>query len=126
MTIKRLATRVGVGAAAAAAIAAVSIAPANAAGTWAAIMYSPAAKAYGYAYNAGSKQEALDTAKNYCIQYGGTDCQMASVASTGCLALATSSSSWHGGLGPSKGAAEADALAENNGGTIAVSGCTGA
>jgi hypothetical protein len=103
------------------------IAPtANAAGSWASIAYSPDTGAYGYGYNAGSKDEAINIAMGYCYQYGGTDCQVAASAASGCLALADSPTHWSGGLGVTQPAAEADALYDNGGGTILVSGCTGA
>jgi uncharacterized protein DUF4189 len=108
-----------------AAIAVISAAPASADGTWASIAYSPETSSYGYSYNIGTKGEAESVAMGYCYQYGGTDCQIASSASHGCLALADSSDHWAGGLGVSQGAAEADALADNGGGSILVSGCTG-
>jgi hypothetical protein len=111
--------------AAPAAIALMFSAPASAEGTWAAIAYSPDTSAYGYGYNANSKSEAESTAMGFCYQYGGTDCQIASSAQHGCMALADSPDHWAGGLGPSQGAAEADALKDNGGGSIIVSGCTG-
>lgn len=99
---------------------------ASAAGTWAAIAYSPETTAYGYSYNASNQAEAESVAMGYCYSYGGTDCQSAAWAPTGCLALATSPTNWAGGLGITQADAEADALYENGGGTILVSGCTGA
>lgn len=131
MIVKRLAAPLAGGMlAAAAAFGFATVGPvapaANAAGTWAAIVYSPETTAYGYSYNASSKQEAIDVATGYCYEYGGTDCQMAAVAPNGCLALATSDSHWMGGLGATQYEAEGDALAGNGGGTIVVSGCTGA
>lgn len=110
-------------AAAAVAVAALTAAPADAAPTWAAIVYSPATGAQGWAYNADAKQHAIDIAMDYCFQYGGTDCQMAASADRGCLALADSPTHWAGGLGPTLAAAEQDALAQNGGGVILVSGC---
>lgn len=124
--MKRIVVRVAVAAVTATAVAALTVAPANAAGTWAAIAFSPSVGSTGWGYDAGTKGEAEDIALGYCHDYGGTDCQIAASAAVGCLALADSPTHWAGGLGPTQAAAETDALNENGGGHILVSGCTGA
>lgn len=130
MSVKRLAAPAAALLAGAAAFGFSAVSPlaptANAAGSWAAIAYSPDTSAYGYGYNASSKSEAEGIAMDYCYQYGGTDCQIAASNSTGCMALADSPTHWAGGLGVTQADAEADALYSNGGGTILVSGCTGA
>lgn len=123
MPVKKAAKTIAGAAVVATAAAAFTVAPADAAPTWAAIVYSPATGAQGWSYDAAAKQHAIDIAMGYCIQYGGTDCQMAASADRGCLALADSPSHWAGGLGPTLAAAEQDALAQNGGGVILVSGC---
>lgn len=124
--MKRIVARVAGAVVAATAVASFTVAPANAAGSWAAIAYSPAVGATGWGYDSATKGEAEDIALGYCRDYGGTDCQIAASAATGCLALADSPTHWAGGLGPTQGAAETDALNDNGGGSILVSGCTGA
>jgi serine/threonine protein kinase len=98
--------------------------PVNTGSRWVVIAYSPATRAFGWANNATSKDQATDMAMGYCKDYGGTDCQVAVRASDGGAALAESDTTWHGGLGPTIEAAEKDALAENNGGKILISKCS--
>jgi hypothetical protein len=118
--------------AAAATFGAVAISPvaptANADATWAAIAVSPEAdnSGAGWAYDAGSQAEAERVAIKSCIDEGNVQCQIAISRSTGCLALADSPDAWSPGTGATVEEAEADALATNDGGTILVSGCTGA
>ena len=89
---------------------------------WTAIVYSAPERAWGWANNASSKDEATELATTYCKQYGGTDCRPAAW-STRCVALAVSDSSWHGGIGATIAEAENDAVAQNKGGTVQVSKC---
>ena len=91
---------------------------------WVVIVYSGATGAFGWSNNADSKDDASNTAMNFCRQYGGTDCKPAAWAVNGCAALAKSATSWHGGFGPTIDAAEKNAVSENKGGTIVVSKCS--
>lgn len=97
--------------------------PANAAGGWAAIAYSPATGAIGTSF-APNKQHANDLAMMYCYQFGGTDCQVAAINSDGCVALALSDTNWHGGYGANMNEATGDAIISNGGGNIIGSVCS--
>ena len=80
----------------------------------------------GWAYNAGSRDEAESAALESCVNEGNSQCQVAISGSTGCMALADSADAWATGSGGTVDEAESAALLENDGGTILVSGCTGA
>jgi len=98
--------------------------PVIAGAKWVVIVYSGATGAFGWANGASTKDDASNTAMNFCKQYGGTDCKLAAWAVDECAALARSDTSWHGGTGPTIDAAEKDAISENKGGTIVVSKCS--
>lgn len=98
-------------------------APANAAGGWAAIAYSPEKNIIGTSF-APNKQHANDLAMMYCYQFGGTDCQVAAINQDGCVALALSDTNWHGGYGYNIAEASGDAIISNGGGNIIGSVCS--
>jgi hypothetical protein len=127
MTTNRLAVfAAGVGAAATlAGLALTTAVPAHAADTYASIYFSPATGSYGWANQRDTRGDAEGAANGFCVQYGGTDCQMAAWAVNGCVALATGDNgSWYGWYGPTQAAAEQAALAKNNGGKITFSTCS--
>lgn len=121
MSTKRFAVMIA-GALAGAAAITITTAPANAESTWDVISYSPDTGAWGWGY-APSKEQASQIAIDYCIQHGGTNCQLAAWSPQGCVAVARDADSWHGGHGATLAQAEGNALFQNGGGTIVVSKC---
>lgn len=104
-----------------AAIGLIAAPVAHAAG-WGAIAYSPATNVYGYSYAAASQPEAEAIAVGFCLEHGGTDCQLA-VSSDLCMALAANDSTWAGGWGMTLPEAEAAAMATDPARTVLFSQC---
>lgn len=81
---------------------------------YAAISYSPADGAYGYAYEFDTEYGAVNAAQNYCRQSGGRACQTIMRVGNGCgMAARTQNyNQWVAGTGKTRSAARANTLAK--------------
>jgi hypothetical protein len=113
-------------AAALAGIATTTAPPANAAPKFSAIAYSSDNGAWGWSMLAGSEQQAVDVAMNYCAQAGGTNCaRMVASGPGGCVALGRRPDGYALGAIGSTHVGAQERLELPNDGKVLVTTCSG-